>query len=484
MSNMIPFQQAALPAYMQQFVGNNDINQQATAGIGGESVNHISVAGGRFTVVRGQAKTPLQVFELELIFVHINPGLNKAYYSTPWNPDQDAQAPDCSSDDGVTPRADSPALQCNACAACPQNQFGSKINPQTGAKSKACSDKKFMAVVSPGQASGEMLRFAVPTASLGDLATALRGLPKIPYFAVVFGVSFDETATYPKLKFRPIRYVDEAEMPIIMERHNSDEAKQFAGVAGSQPLRAPQPAVAQIPVQQIPEQPAMQQVPPHVQQAQQPQGFGQAPQQAVQQAPVQQAPVQQAPQGFGQAPQQPTGFGQAPQQAPAQPAQQGFGQAPQQPQGFGQAAQPQNTGMAPPAAADTNVAAVFGGQGFSQPAQQAQQPTQQPKQQAGGIPDVLPSGRVPGKPSPGKKRRTKAEMEEDKALGIGTAAGETSEEDNDAQQAQQPQQPQQPQQAQQGFGQPAQQPQPLEQPANQPPVMTGDIAAAFAGWDD
>lgn len=324
MSNdMIPFQQSQLPAFMQQIVGNDDINKLATTGIGGESINHISIAGGRFTVVRGQDKQPLPVWELELIFVLVNPGVNKAYYATAWNPDQDASPPDCSSDDGITPRMDSPNLQCNTCAGCPQNQFGSKINPQTGKQSKACSDKKFVAVVSPGQAGGEILRLAVPTASLGDLAAMLRQLPKVPYYAVVVGVSFDTTATFPKLKFRPVRYVSEQEFQTVLERHNSDEAKQFAGVSGAQPLRLPAEGAPQIPVQQVPVQQAvqqpMQQPVQQPMQQQAPQGFGQAP--AQQQAPQQAAPQ---PQGFGQAPVQ-----EQMQQAPQQQPQQGFGQSPQ-----------------------------------------------------------------------------------------------------------------------------------------------------------
>ena len=494
-----PFNQAALPAYMQQLAGNTDVNQAATAGIGGESVNHISIAGGRFTVVRGQSKTQLQVWELELIFVLVNPGINKAYYATKWDPAQDAVPPDCSSDDGVTPRADSKLLQCNTCAACPQNQFGSKINPQTGAQGKACADKKFIAAVAPGQAGGEMLRLPVPVASLGDLGTLLRNLPKVPYYAVVVGVSFDTAVSYPKLKFRPVRYVEEHEFQTILDRHGSDEAKQFAGVAGSQPVRIPatnvpvQPAIAQqAPVQQPVQQPAQQ-------------GFGQAPVQQPVQQPQYQAPPQQTyAVDPNQAPQQ--GFGQATQAPEQQPVQQPV----QQPT--------QNTG-----AVDPSIAAVFSGQAFGdqqptqQPTQQPQQAPQntQPQQSSGGNPGVLPSGRTPGRPAPGKKRRTKAEMAEDEALGVGATAGEKSEEDggddtpNQQPQQQAPQQgfgqaPQQyehaPQQqapaqqpAQQGFGQAPssgfgqaapQQAATFEQPATQPPVMDGNVADAFAGWDD
>lgn len=456
MSNVIPFNQAPLPAFMQQFAGAADVNNAASAGIGGgESYNHISLKGGRFHVIRkGYQPQTLELFALNVIIVHANPGVTKAYYDTKWNPNQEAEAPACASDDGITPRADSQRPQCNACAACPQNQFGSKINPETGAESKACTDKKTIAIVTPGQEGGEMLRLQIPTNSLKDFGAYLRGLPNVPYYAVVTEITFDTTASYPKIKFRPVAYISEQAAPIIMQRHNSDEAKAFAGVAGAAAVRqraAPQqPALAappaylqpqnQIPVQQIPQQPV---------------------QQPVYQQPVQQAPVQQP----------------VYQQSEPQPMQQPV------------FAQPQ---VAPaPQPADPSVAAIFGGQAMQQPVQQA--PVQQPVQ-AAPQGNVHPSGREYGKPSPGKQRRTKAEMAEDAAVGIGKAAGETAEDEAPAQQqapvqqapVEQPvyQQPAEPVQ-QPAFGQAAPQQQPVyQQPANQPQVMQGAAVDAFSGWDD
>lgn len=466
MSNVIPFNQAPLPAFMQQFAGAADVNNAASAGIGGgESYNHISLKGGRFHVIRkGYQPQTLELFALNVIIVHANPGVTKAYYDTKWNPNQEAEAPACASDDGITPRADSQRPQCNACAACPQNQFGSKINPETGAESKACTDKKTIAIVTPGQEGGEMLRLQIPTNSLKDFGAYLRGLPNVPYYAVVTEITFDTTASYPKIKFRPVAYISEQAAPIIMQRHNSDEAKAFAGVAGATAVRqlaAPQqPALAappaylqpqnQIPVQQIPQQ---------------------APaQQPVYQQPVQQAPVQQPV--YQQPVQQPVY-----QQPEPQPMQQPV------------FAQPQ---VAPaPQPADPSVAAIFGGQAVQQPVQQA--PVQQPVQ-AAPQGNVHPSGREYGKPSPGKQRRTKAEMAEDAAVGIGKAAGETAEDEAQAQQpapvqqapVEQPvyQQPAEPVQ-QPAFGQAAPQQQPVyQQPANQPQVMQGAAVDAFSGWDD
>lgn len=474
MSNVIPFNQAPLPAFMQQFAGAADVNNAASAGIGGgESYNHISLKGGRFHVIRkGYQPQTLELFALNVIIVHANPGVTKAYYDTKWNPNQEAEAPACASDDGITPRADSQRPQCNACAACPQNQFGSKINPETGAESKACADKKTIAIVTPGQEGGEMLRLQIPTNSLKDFGAYLRGLPNVPYYAVVTEITFDTTASYPKIKFRPVAYISEQAAPIIMQRHNSDEAKAFAGVAGATAVRqltAPQqPALAalpaylqpqnQIPVQQIPQQAPVQQ--------------------PVYQQPVQQEPVQQP--------------------VYQQPAQQPVYQQPEPQPVF---AQPQ---VAPaPQPADPSVAAIFGGQqvyGAAVPntsgvtGQVVQQERFDAPVQAAPQGNVHPSGREYGKPSPGKQRRTKAEMAEDAAVGIGKAAGETAEDEAQAQQpapvqqapVEQPvyQQTAEPVQ-QPAFGQAAPQQQPVyQQPANQPQVMQGAAVDAFSGWDD
>ena len=88
MTNIVPFNQAALPAFMQQLAGAANINDQAAAGIGGEAIDHISIKGGRFHIIRnGQQPQTLELFALRVIIVHANPGVTKAYYDSPWNPD-------------------------------------------------------------------------------------------------------------------------------------------------------------------------------------------------------------------------------------------------------------------------------------------------------------------------------------------------------------------------------------------------------------
>ena len=487
MTNIVPFNQAALPAFMQQLAGAANINDQAAAGIGGESIDHISIKGGRFHIIRnGQQPQTLELFALRVIIVHANPGVTKAYYDTPWNPDQDAEAPACSSDDGVTPRSDSPRPQCGTCAVCPQNQFGSKVNAQTGKESKACTDKKCIAIVTPGNEAGEMLRLQIPTMAMKDFGAFLRGLPNVPYYAVVTEITFDTTVSYPKIKFRPVDYISEQAFPVVLARHTSDEAKMFAGVAGATAMRAlqaPQQAALAAPPAYVQAQPQM--IPVQQVQVQQPvqQQFQQPVQQQFQQ------PVQQQFQQPVQQPVQQQQFVQ--QQAPVQDQyQQAQAQQPIQ-----QFQQPVVTPA--PVAADPSIAAIF-----QQPQQQAPVQQQQFVQQAAPTGPVHPSGREVGKPSAGKSRRNSAEVAEDDAYMAARSGGAPVQQAPQQAQAQQQfvqqpveqpvqqqfvqqAQPQVQQPVEQQFGQqPAAQPQQYQQPANQPQVMTGAAVDAFAGWDD
>ena len=484
MTNIVPFNQAALPAFMQQLAGAANINDQAAAGIGGESIDHISIKGGRFHIIRnGQQPQTLELFALRVIIVHANPGVTKAYYDTPWNPDQDAEAPACSSDDGIAPRSDSPRPQCGTCAVCPQNQFGSKVNAQTGKESKACTDKKCIAIVTPGNEAGEMLRLQIPTMAMKDFGAFLRGLPNVPYYAVVTEITFDTTVSYPKIKFRPVDYISEQAFPTVLARHTSDEAKMFAGVAGATAMRAlqaPQQAALAAPPAYVQAQPEM--IP--VQQVQ-----VQQPVQQQYQQPVQQQFQQPVQQQFQQPVQQPVQQQQFVQQQA--PVQEQYQQA--------QAQQFQQPVVTPaPVAADPSIAAIF-----QQPQQQAPVQQQQFVQQAAPTGPVHPSGREVGKPAAGKSRRNSAEVAEDDAYMAARNGGAPVQQTQQQAPVQQQQfvqhpveqpvqqqfvqqaQPQVQQSVEQQFGQqPAAQPQQYQQPANQPQVMTGAAVDAFAGWDD
>src|SRR5690606_35475797 len=450
------------------------MNAAAAVGTGGGGLNKISLKQSRFRMVVGGQEQIIPSLSIDMVLVRVNDGINKTWYEKEWNPNEEAGLPDCSSDDGIVPRADSPKKQCDTCAACPRNQWGSKINRQTGAKGKECQDTKRMAIMPPGSdgryahADASLFQLAVPPASLGDFGGFVRNLAAMPtpagYNMVVVEVSFDPQVTFPKILFKPKRWLDNDEWEVVSKLYEEQETKRIAGLAEAQTMQLPNPGTMQQVQQPVHQQP---QVQPQVQQqqAQSQQGWGQ-PTQAVQQ------PVQQ-------------------QQAQQQQAQQNWGQPTQQ------QTQPQ--------------------QGWGNPKPVQQQAQQQPQVQQQ---QDAPARRKRGKPSPGKSRRTKEEMEEDRLADERDAQMATSGQAASQVQSQQAQQQQgwgnptptqQQAQPQQGWGNPEpvqqqqhqvqQQEMPVVDPNNpwanangaaaqptgapiQPNVMGGDVASAFAGWDD
>ena len=498
MSNdILPFQQAQVPSFLANTGMTPEqvkaMNAAAALGTGGAGLNKISFKQSRFRMVVGGAETIIPSLELDLVIVRVNEGISKTWYEKDWNPNDEPGAPECSSDDGIRPRADAEKPQCGPdglCANCPQNQWGSKVNKMTGAKIKACTDTKRMAIMPPGHdgrytnTAQDLFQVSIPPASLGDFGGFVRNLASMPtpagYNMVVATLSFDSTVSYPKILVKPKRWLEQDEWAVIKARFDDEETKRIAGIASAQTMRLAAPTaqqpVQQQPVQQQPvqQQPVQQQ--PVQQQPVQQQPVQQQPvqQQPVQQQPVQQQPVQQAAGGWGQPAQQATQHQQPVQQQPVQQ----------------QAA---------------------GGWGDVAPQQVQQQAYQNAPQQ-----------RERGKAAPGKTRRTKAEIEEDRLADErdAQAAGGQHQQPVQQQPVQQqaaggwgdvaPQQVQQQpvqQQAAGGWGEQPVQQQPVQQqqmapvdasnpwagaqqaqqPAQgapvQPNVMPG-AENAFAGWDD
>lgn len=245
------------------------VNEAAATGTGGtgRSINRISLKQSRFRlIIGGEEKLVVQQTFLDVVIVRANDGLNKAFYLKDWNPNDEPQAPDCYSEDGVRPAADAKSKQCETCAACPQNQWGSKINAVTKNKIKACADSKGIAVAPPSALQADLYQLKVPAASMKDFGAYMKLLTTaqtpVPYYAVVTRVEFDTSVSYPKLKFSPVRYLTEAEYAIVEDRYDSDDALEVCG-AGTAGL-PPQPAPAQaqpVNVQASPSQPAAQPTP-------------------------------------------------------------------------------------------------------------------------------------------------------------------------------------------------------------------------------
>lgn len=171
---------------------------------------------------------------LQAVVLKAKPGKEKAYYVAKYVPGQEATAPDCYSEDGVKPAADAKIKQCENCASCPQNVFGSGTNDSGEAKGKACADRKVIALF----AAGGVYRFAVPPASLSGKRQSGLGMAWDPYCnqlsvkalplpAVITTISFDQGDTDYKLNFNFGGMLAEQQLAQIVPLISSPEVQEI-----------------------------------------------------------------------------------------------------------------------------------------------------------------------------------------------------------------------------------------------------------------
>ncbi len=220
-------------------------NQAMSAGIS-VGFSRISLKASRFRIVQGDTETVLDATSLPAVLLSANQGISKAFYMKAWNPG-DAEAPDCSSSDGVTPDFGVPAPQATACASCPMNQWGSKLTP-AGKQIKACADTKKLAIVASSAIDGELYLLSVPAASLKPLAQYINMLSQrgVPAHMVETSISFDTTADYPRLLFNVARFLTQAEMEKATERLADPMIPTIVG-AVTRPAQLAAPTMPPIP---------------------------------------------------------------------------------------------------------------------------------------------------------------------------------------------------------------------------------------------
>lgn len=203
MSNIVSLD-AKVPAHIANRIGQPSALAEKLAGgiTSGESWPRISIKGGRFRIKEGDAETVLQSTAIDVVIVGSNPRLSKTFYAKAWDPNAEQTAPDCFSLDGVAPDSSATAPQCDLCATCPHNAWGSKKGPQ-GQDLKACSDSKRIAVVSADDPAGAIYLMLITPAALKDLNQYQKDLSHrgIAPELVRTRITFDTNASFPKLKF-------------------------------------------------------------------------------------------------------------------------------------------------------------------------------------------------------------------------------------------------------------------------------------------
>lgn len=235
-------------------------NQFAALGIGADDLDAgvssgfpvMSIRGAKWRISEGGEEHPIYIPgttdlapSIKVVLLKANQAVSKTFYASKFEEGSDA-APDCYSNDGVTPAADAPNRQAPSCAACPHNVWGSKMT-EAGKKTKACADVRRTAILPAEDLDYSAILLRIPAASLADLADYGRQLKRrgIPYTAVVTKLSFDPDASYPKINFQFERVLEREELLKVAEKLKEPVIEDILGLRQAAAPAAAAPAPAQ-----------------------------------------------------------------------------------------------------------------------------------------------------------------------------------------------------------------------------------------------
>ena len=213
-----------------------------TSGVSG-GFGVISIRGGKWRAKFGGEETLITneegeaVPSIPLVIVKASPSVSKIFYAKKYE-EGDDQAPDCFSEDGLTPDPSAPDIQHHECATCPMAQWGAAISEYSGKKVKRCNDSRRLVVVPAAartpdadpavlenEVYGGPMLLRVPPASLGDLAKYARQLkkdhPGMSYKGIVTRFGFSPDTDYPKLMFKAVRPLTDDEKAVVADLYES-----------------------------------------------------------------------------------------------------------------------------------------------------------------------------------------------------------------------------------------------------------------------
>lgn len=224
-------QPTQVPAYLKDSATAKALAAQTEGGLASIGGNRISLRGTKFRLVKEGVEVGIwREPTLPVVIIAANPHVSRTYYIKPFSDMDNASRPDCYSRDGRTPEPDSPAVQSNACATCPQNVKGSAVSGD--GKSKACSYGKRIIVTHYADIDGDAYALDVKSQGLfGDDNPAQKQFNLKSYIealkanglivpSVVTALSFDDESSVPKLFFRPMRALTAAEWAQVEKRVN------------------------------------------------------------------------------------------------------------------------------------------------------------------------------------------------------------------------------------------------------------------------
>lgn len=231
MSEMTLFSKGGntLPAHLRNL--ELDETTKALMGGSGASGKRISIKGGVFRMmVDGKEIAKNEERSMNIVIVASNAKVSRSFYAGDYEEGKNI-APDCWSNDGVTPDTKVAEPQADKCASCPQNIAGSA--KQGGGR--ACRFSQRVAVMLENDMKGDVFQLTLPSQSIfGDAENGkmpmqayakFLGGHGLPVTAVVTEMRFDTASATPKLTFKAVRPLEEAELALAQEKGRSPEAK-------------------------------------------------------------------------------------------------------------------------------------------------------------------------------------------------------------------------------------------------------------------
>ena len=239
MSNLAIFSGSNLPSYLKNVELDSTTKNLAGSGGGGGN-RRISIKGGVFRMmVNGEELMVNEDRAMNVVIVASSP-LGRTFYEGAYDSEAAPKGPSCWSPDNTKPAADVKTPQANTCMSCPQNIKGSGQG-----EGRACRFNQRIAVILEGDLSGDVYQLSLPATSIFGKGVDGQKLPmqayvqsiaalKLPIGAVVTEMRFDTSSATPKLVFRGIRPLEEAEYAISKQQGLSDDATRAITMTVSQ----------------------------------------------------------------------------------------------------------------------------------------------------------------------------------------------------------------------------------------------------------
>lgn len=206
-----------------------DVNDNLLSGSSGRS-RRISLNGGKFREFEGKNQINVSK-EDNMNMVIVNAArISRTYYEGAYDPEKPA-APTCWSSDTNTPSEDVPEEQRQAtrCVDCKHNQKGSGQG-----EGRACRFAQRIAVALEGDLD-KVYQLQLPATSVfGDAKDGKMPMQayarylqahKTPAVAIVTNMYFDDNSPTPKLFFKAVRPLEEAELNAVVALKDSPEAE-------------------------------------------------------------------------------------------------------------------------------------------------------------------------------------------------------------------------------------------------------------------